>query len=333
MSKNYELLRKSGRAQRVFATILQESAKMTSGIFTTSHSARAEIALRQDGQPFSNDVGSPAGSSSCELPGTQCVEETSRRVEQASSSPATALTEFLGRAKATLRPTGGSLKSMRHATNYPRLRSAHELALLAHEEQVKLMQQIFLTGDKRAQVVVFCGVESGNGCSRVCAESAVTLAAQVSGTVCLIDADLRSPTLDRIFGLKNGKGFTEAMLHFAPIREYGHQLGNLWIMTSGAPPQDPHVLLTSETFRLRMKELREDFDFVLIDAPPINPFADVTRLGLLADGVILVVKANSTRREAARKAAQDLRAANAKVLAAILNRRTYPIPEPIYRRL
>lgn len=333
MSKNYELLQKSDRAQRLYSAFLQEPASVTSDTLPSRHDTRAEICTQEERWVSPNDGGNPFDSFRLESPGHQYGEETERRIEDTASSSRVTLTEILGRGKATFRSVRGSLRSLRLAAPYPRSKSAHELALLAHEEQVKLMQRIFLSGDRRTQVVVFCGIESGIGCSSICAESAVTLAAQTPGTVCLVDANLRSPALHRIFGLKNGKGFAEAMLQCAAIREYGHQLRNLWILTSGTPTPDPFVLFTSDTLRSRMKELRDAFDFVLIDAPPVNPFADAIRMGPLTDGVILVMGANSTRREAARKATQDLRAVRARVLAAVLNRRRYPIPEALYRRL
>jgi Mrp family chromosome partitioning ATPase len=83
----------------------------------------------------------------------------------------------------------------------------------------------------------------------------------------------------------------------------------------------------------RVAELRREFDFVLIHVPALNTYAEGIALGQLADGVVLVVEANSTRRESASKVAQSLRAAQIQILGAVLNKRTYPIPEPLYRIL
>lgn len=333
MSKNYESLQISGIAQRLFATFVQESARVTSGIFPAPHGAQAGTFPNEEGWASSNDGDSQLGPSLPEPYNDQLDEGAGRRAEQTAPPPGAAVTGILGRGRAALRSIVAGMRTLRLAHSYPKSRATQELASVAREEQVKLMQRVFLTGKNRPRIVVFCGIERGNGCSRVCAESAVALAAQISGNVCLVDADLRSPTLHNLFGLNNGKGFAEAMGHLGPMEEYSHRLNNLWIMTSGAHTSDPFVLFTSETLRPRIKELREAFDFVLIDAPPVNPFADAIRLGPLADGVILVMGANSTRREAARKATQDLRAARARVLAAVLNRRRYAIPETIYRRL
>ena len=117
------------------------------------------------------------------------------------------------------------------------------------------------------------------------------------------------------------------------IRDYSTLVDNLWVMTSGDHTPNAASLLTRNKLAPQLKVLRETFDFVLIDAPPLNRFADVASLAPLADGVVLVLEANSTRRDVARKAADDLRAAKAKILAAVLNKRKFPIPETIYRRI
>ena len=85
--------------------------------------------------------------------------------------------------------------------------------------------------------------------------------------------------------------------------------------------------------RLRMTELRSRYDYVLINAAPLSVSDDAIMLGPLADGVVLVLKANSSRRETARKAVENLQAAQVKVLGAVLNQRTFPIPEKIYKKL
>jgi Mrp family chromosome partitioning ATPase len=79
--------------------------------------------------------------------------------------------------------------------------------------------------------------------------------------------------------------------------------------------------------------LRAQFDYILLDVAPLNINNDGIVLGSLSDGVVLVLKANSSRRETARKALQELQAANIPIFGAVLNQRTFPIPDRIYRRL
>jgi Mrp family chromosome partitioning ATPase len=85
--------------------------------------------------------------------------------------------------------------------------------------------------------------------------------------------------------------------------------------------------------KVRVAELRKEFDYVLIDSPPLNTYSDGVAVGQLADGLVLVLEANSTRREAAVKIAENLRSAQIRILGAVLNKRTFPIPEFLYHLL
>ncbi len=211
-----------------------------------------------------------------------------------------------------------------------------DLEALTREERVKLVQRVFLLpGADAPRVVVFCGVEPGDGASWICAHVGETLASQVQGAVCVVDANLRTPSLHRYFGTENLSGLTDAIARSRPVRDLARQLpgGRLWILASGPQSFDPGEVLTSERFRSLLNELRAEFDFVVIDAPSVNLYADAILLGKLADGVVLVVQANSTRRETARKAKESLESAKVKLLGAVLNKRTFPIPEALYRKI
>jgi Mrp family chromosome partitioning ATPase len=107
----------------------------------------------------------------------------------------------------------------------------------------------------------------------------------------------------------------------------------VWFLSSGSLTPDSPNLLNSDRFKLRFEELRKEFDYVLIDAPSLTRYADATALGRLTDGLVLVLEANSTRKEAALRVMENLRAAQIPVLGAVLNKRTFPIPESLYQRL
>ena len=85
--------------------------------------------------------------------------------------------------------------------------------------------------------------------------------------------------------------------------------------------------------RERVAELRREFSFVLIDAPPLNAYGDALVVGRLVDGVVLILEANSTRREVALRISEKLRAAKIPILAAVLNKRTFAIPSVLYKWL
>ena len=84
---------------------------------------------------------------------------------------------------------------------------------------------------------------------------------------------------------------------------------------------------------MRVQELRRQFAFVLIAAPPISDPTAILPLARTADGVVVVLKAGNTRRAALLTALQELKIAEVKVLGTVLNQREYPIPQSIYRWL
>jgi Mrp family chromosome partitioning ATPase len=91
--------------------------------------------------------------------------------------------------------------------------------------------------------------------------------------------------------------------------------------------------MASDRMRMRLSELRSEFDYVLIDCPAVSVSNVALSLGTAADGLVLVLKANETRKDRARNAVRDLQNAKVKVLGAVLNQRTFPIPEKIWNKL
>jgi Mrp family chromosome partitioning ATPase len=207
---------------------------------------------------------------------------------------------------------------------------------VAREEVAKLVQSIFLTSREgnTPRAVAFCGIAHGDGTSWICAQVALAVAAQGAGSVCAVDANLHAPGLHNFLGTPNRSGLAEAVRQVGPIRKF-LELGpraNLWVLPAGVGA-DPDLLLISQRLRERVAELRAEFDFLVVDAPPAGHSNDATVLGALLDGVVLVVGAHSTRREAARKAKGTLEKGNVRLLGTVLNGRTFPIPDALYRRL
>jgi Mrp family chromosome partitioning ATPase len=206
----------------------------------------------------------------------------------------------------------------------------------ASDESLRLVQQIFLTPTQNPpRVVVFAGIDHGNGCTQICASVAETLAKNTSGSVCIVEANFRSPGLPDLLGSTNPLGLTDALLQDGPIRSFANPIGidKLWLLSCGRITADSASLLSSEPIKARLAELRHEFDFVIVDAPPLTRYADAIALGQLSDGIVLVLEAESTRREAAQMAAANLRTSQVPILGAVLNKRTYPIPEKLYKWL
>jgi Mrp family chromosome partitioning ATPase len=215
-------------------------------------------------------------------------------------------------------------------------RSAFDLDALQHEEVKKLIQRIFLlpSNGSAPRAVVFCGIDGGEGSGWICAHAGEILASQNAGTVCMLDANLRSPSLHAHFRVNNTRGLSDALLQTVPIRDFAHRLGeNLWLVPGGSSPPDLRSQPGTENLHTQFAELREQFNYVLISAPPVGLYNDALLLGRVADGVVFVLEANSTRKETARKAKESAELAQVRLLGAVLNKRTFPIPQALYQKL
>ena len=200
------------------------------------------------------------------------------------------------------------------------------------EEMLRLVQNIFLsTNGSAPRQVVICGVDGENGSSSVCASVGRTLAANSSRQVCLIDANVRSPRLSGIFGVDKMTPFSTNKVS---AREHCLQIDdNLWLAGPSLLADNNRVLLPVHELKERFAQLRDVFEYVLIDAPGTSVCGDAQLLGQVADAAILVIEANSTRRLTARNAKEGLDAAGIRLLGTVLHNRSFVIPEALYKRL
>jgi Mrp family chromosome partitioning ATPase len=204
------------------------------------------------------------------------------------------------------------------------------------EETIKLIQRLFVsTGTATPQVVVFAAVEHGCGCTWVCTRLAEALAIHVEGSVCLVDANFRAPLLSGELKIEETEKVSNEEWLLAPAR-LSTQSGDhskLWLLSYTPLNGDWQTPLSLERFRARIADLRNEFRYVLIDAPPINRYADASLLGRIADGLVMILEANKTRRETCQRAKETLETAGVPLLGVVLNKRTFPIPEGLYHRL
>jgi Mrp family chromosome partitioning ATPase len=200
-----------------------------------------------------------------------------------------------------------------------------------------LVQRVFLRPEADApRMVGFAAVEAQAGCTWICAHVAKILAAQVAGSVCVVDANLRTPGLHTQFAITNGANGTGGN-HARPLEtlaDYAQPLSKkLWVVRSGYNTSGLDPVAVSERMRSQVASLRGQFEYVLLDLPPLNKYADAIVLGGACDGMIIVLRANASRRDATLRAVADLKAANVRVLGVALNQRTFSVPNAIYRRL
>jgi Mrp family chromosome partitioning ATPase len=198
------------------------------------------------------------------------------------------------------------------------------------QELTKLVQGIFLAPGPESNhnlsnhCVVLASTETGNGCSWISARAGELLASQVAGRVCLVDANFGRPTLHEHFGVANHIGLSDALRQEGSIGGYVSQLSrrNLALVSAGSavsPELAGGDLARSERMRQRLQELRADFDYILLDGPSLDVGDESIALAAAVDGIVLVLKTHSTRRERTRNRVQDLKSAGVRVLGAVLN--------------
>jgi Mrp family chromosome partitioning ATPase len=205
----------------------------------------------------------------------------------------------------------------------------------AKEEITKLVQRLFFHGrhDSGPKIVSFSGFTDDDRSAWLCARAAEYLASQGDASVCLVDGNFRSPQLHTHYDIGNRTGLAAALTTDGPIRSFATPLPikNLWLMPSGSAKPGSEANMSH--YRARFAELREEFDHILVCAPALAHESEATLMGQLADGVVLIVKANQSRRDSIRQAKEQLDTAKVHLLGAVLDQRTFPIPEFLYRRL
>ncbi len=170
------------------------------------------------------------------------------------------------------------------------------------------------------KVLLVTSAQPGEGKTTSAVNLAIALA-QAGKTTLLIDADLRRPRLHEILDLNGRMGLVTYLTGAATIERVIHetQVTNLWAMPCGPLPPNPAELLGSSELRILMEQLREGFDAVVIDSPPVLPVVDAVELAALADGVLLVVGGGQTPHPLVEQAVRKLHDVQANVLGAVLN--------------
>jgi capsular exopolysaccharide synthesis family protein len=139
--------------------------------------------------------------------------------------------------------------------------------------------------------------------------------------VLIVEADLRRPTLGEYFKLRGAMGLTDVIVRRAEIDTAMHPVGinGLMLLPSGKLPPNPSELLGSDAMVQLMESLRDRFDVIIINTPPLLPITDAAVLAAHADGVLVVVRAGRTTRQQLSLAMRALHAVGARVLGTVLN--------------
>lgn len=198
------------------------------------------------------------------------------------------------------------------------------------KQQIRgLVEQVFLASPLSPRQVAFCPVDGGVEILPICLQIGEVIARHSPGAVCVVDAVPRyhAEILSGVHTVASS-----CAQRFGALRDSAEQLSeSLWFMPSDVFCTDEHPP-SAIWLRARLAELRLEFDYTVLASPEASQSEGAT-LGSLADGLVLVLRANFTRRVTAQKVRKKLSAANVQLLGTILTARTFPIPEALYKRL
>ena len=182
---------------------------------------------------------------------------------------------------------------------------------------------IWSDGGDALKTLVVTSAAPGEGKTLTAANLAVTLAYD-GLNVLLVDCDIRRPRVHGLFHLPRAPGLMEMLTsHDKPggpppaIRQT--TIARLSVLPCGALPMNAANLLSSTRMRILLEELKQQFDIIVLDTPPVLATADAGIVGSLTDGVLLVVRAGATDRNAAQRAYQQLANVGARVVGTVLN--------------
>jgi protein-tyrosine kinase len=174
--------------------------------------------------------------------------------------------------------------------------------------------------DGPCRSILITSATAGEGKTTTAANFGVVLA-QAGSRVCLVDSDLRRPSLHRVFGLDNTRGLTTALVEDLPFAEVARptRIPNLSLLTSGPLPPNPAELVGSKRMRELLEAAASAFDMVLCDSPPVMAVSDGVALAAQCDGVILAVRVGAVSHDVARRAVEQIEAVKGKILGVLLN--------------
>lgn len=176
--------------------------------------------------------------------------------------------------------------------------------------------------DKNIKAILLTSTIQREGKSMVSSNLAYSMAESGKKTL-IIDCDMRKPRIHKVFSISNIEGLTNILMDEAINSEVIHKMAgseNLYILPSGPIPPNPAELLGSNKMKDFIGKLRETFDMVIIDSPPLALVTDAAIISTIVDGTILIVEAGDTKIDAVKHSKEVLDKLGSKILGVVLNK-------------
>ena len=173
--------------------------------------------------------------------------------------------------------------------------------------------------DDEYRAIVVTSSVPGEGKSTTSGNLALSLA-QSGNKVLLVDCDMRKPSIHKKFKISNMSGTAELLLRKESFEDVVNCYNeNLTIITAGKIPPNPSEMLASRAMTAFIKEMKKEFKYIILDTPPLQAVTDAQVLSTKADGVLLVVRAGSTKKDAVLNSVDLIKKVQGKVIGTVLN--------------
>lgn len=222
-----------------------------------------------------------------------------------------------------------STRSTRNKSKRQLIADLHKHSPISEQYRTIRTNIEFSSIDKQLRSFVVTSAGPGEGKSTSVANLAIVMA-QNGQRVLIIDADMRRPTVHYTFSTANTRGLTNVLSKQTTLEETVQEtkIENLFILTCGPIPPNPAELLNSRKMELVLEEALEQFDTIILDAPPVMAVTDAQLIASKVDGTILVTSSGKTDRDEIIKTKELLTKSKANLLGVILNNK--PVDEKSY---
>jgi len=206
--------------------------------------------------------------------------------------------------------------------------SLRELGMLRNALEVAL-------AGKTKRIVLFAGAMEGDGTTTIATGYARMIALEGRQRVLVCEMNARAPSFAAVFSTNGDAGVTECFLSGERVASLVRrsELDNLDVLHVGRQDATAIQLHLNRAFPKLLEEALRDYDTVVIDAPPVISSPETPRMTAFVDGVVLVVRAGKTKREAVLRSMVSIASFKGRVFGVVLNRKRYYIPGFIYRRI
>jgi len=179
----------------------------------------------------------------------------------------------------------------------------------------------FSSKDQELKTLMITSTQTGEGKTTTISNLAVTYA-QEGKRVLLIDADMRRPSLHRVFSVPNHQGLSTLLTGQTSVQDSVQEtiVSNLSLLPSGPIPANPAELMDSVVMRELLEQLKPEYDVILLDTPSVLSVSDSVIVSALCDGVVMIVASGKVRKDHLKKAKEQLDHVNARMVGIVINK-------------